>query len=249
MEEREHGPAYEDCLDYTPTARSVTLARRHTARLVAAWGYPELAGDAALLVSELATNAVLHGCLRDRLFRVRIALGAAALRVEVTDPRGESVPSPRAAADDEQFGRGLLLVGALADRWGTEPRTVGKVVYAELSIKAHKGDDGPVMRRPELTLPALRQAVATVAAPRLPEFFDEFQQAFVRAGDEDSGVPIRMFYQRWGVVVEIERYPARARRLHAAERAVDSTDPDVRAAAVLEAGEIVRAAHREVTGG
>ncbi|MEV5276275.1 ATP-binding protein [Streptomyces sp. NPDC051993] len=102
-------------------------------------GHPELAGDAALLVSELATNALLHGCLRDRLFRVRIALGATALRVEVTDPRGESVPSPRAAADDEQFGRGLLLVGALADRWGTEPRTVGKIVYAELSIEVGTG--------------------------------------------------------------------------------------------------------------
>ncbi|MEV8522814.1 ATP-binding protein [Streptomyces sp. NPDC052000] len=173
MEERKPVPAYEDCLDYTPTARSVSLARRRTAGLVAAWGHPELAGDAALLVSELATNALLHGCLRDRLFRVRIALGATALRVEVTDPRGESVPSPRAAADDEQFGRGLLLVGALADHWGTEPRTVGKTVYAELSIRARKGDDGPVTRRPELTVPALRQAVATGAAARLPEFFEE----------------------------------------------------------------------------
>ncbi|MFD7016714.1 ATP-binding protein [Streptomyces sp. NPDC059928] len=173
MEERKPVLAYEDCLDYTPTARSVSLARRRTARLVADWGHPELAGDAALLVSELATNALLHGCLRDRLFRVRIALGATALRIEVSDPRGESVPSPRAAADDEQFGRGLLLVGALADHWGTEPRTVGKVVYAELSIRARKDDDGPVTRRPELTVPALRQAVATVAAALLPEFFEE----------------------------------------------------------------------------
>ncbi|MFD7165132.1 ATP-binding protein [Streptomyces violascens] len=249
MEEREQVPAYEDCLDYTPTARSVSLARRRAARLVTAWGHPELAGDAALLVSELATNALLHGCLRDRLFRVRITLGAAALRIEVTDPRGETGPSPRTAAHDEQFGRGLLLVEALADRWGTEPRTVGKVVYAELSIRAYKGDDGPVIPRPELKLPALRQAVATVAPSRLPEFFEELQQAFVRAGDEDSVVPIRMFYRRWGVVVEIERHPERAQRLHAAERAVDSPDPKARAAAILEAGEIVRAAHREVAGG
>ncbi|MFI6682368.1 hypothetical protein [Streptomyces sp. NPDC050485] len=49
--------------------------------------------------------------------------------------------------------------------------------------------------------------------------------------------------------MEIERHPETARRLHAAERAVDSPDPDARAAAVLEAGEIVRAAHREVVGG
>ncbi|MFD7339903.1 ATP-binding protein [Streptomyces violascens] len=139
MEERKQVPAYEDCLDYTPTARSVSLARRRAAKLVTAWGHPELAGDAALLVSELATNALLHGCLRDRLFRVRITLGAAALRIEVTDPRGEAVPWPRTVTPDEQFGRGLLLVAALADSWGTELRTVGKTVYAELAIEVASG--------------------------------------------------------------------------------------------------------------
>uniref|UniRef100_A0AAU2V914 ATP-binding protein n=1 Tax=Streptomyces sp. NBC_00003 TaxID=2903608 RepID=A0AAU2V914_9ACTN len=143
MKERKPAPEYEDCLDYTPTARSVSLARRRAAKLVTAWGHSELAGDAALLVSELATNALLHGCLRDRLFRVRITLGPAALRIEVSDPRGESGPSPRVAADDEQFGRGLLLVGALADRWGTEPRTVGKTVYAELAIGVGSGRWAP----------------------------------------------------------------------------------------------------------
>ncbi|MBD0747359.1 hypothetical protein BG418_37675 [Streptomyces sp. CBMA152] len=110
-------------------------------------------------------------------------------------------------------------------------------------------NDGPIIPRPALTLPALRQAVATVAPSRLPEFFEELQDAFVRAGEEDSVVPIRMFYQRWGVVVEIERYPATARRLHAAERRVDSADPEARNQAVREAGDIVRAAHREVAGG
>ena len=109
--------------------------------------------------------------------------------------------------------------------------------------------DGPLIPRPELTLPALRQAVATVAPSRLPEFFEDLQKAFVRAGDEDSVVPIRMFYRQWAVVVEIERHPETARRLHAAEQAISSPDPDVRERAIREAGEIVRAAHREVAGG
>lgn len=108
--------------------------------------------------------------------------------------------------------------------------------------------DGPLIPRPELTLPALRQAVATVAPTRLPEFFEDLQNAFVRAGDEDSVVPIRMFYRQWGVVVEIERHPEAARRLHAAEQAINSPDPTVRERAIREAGEIVRAAHREVSG-
>ncbi|MFF4364098.1 hypothetical protein [Streptomyces sp. NPDC001604] len=114
---------------------------------------------------------------------------------------------------------------------------------------AYANGNGPLIPRPELTLPTLRQAVATVTPSRLPEFFEDLQKAFVRAGDEDSVVPIRMFCRQWGVVVEIERHPETARRLHAAEQAINSSDPDVRERAIREAGEIVRAAHREVAVG
>ncbi|MDX3850374.1 ATP-binding protein [Streptomyces sp. AK02-01A] len=124
----------EDCLSYTPTARSVSLVRRRAARLVGEWGLPELAGDTALVVSELATNALLHGGLRDRLFQVRIVLTCRALRIEVSDARGERLPTLRMAADDEKFGRGLLIVAQLSDRWGVEPRTVGKTVFAEIGL-------------------------------------------------------------------------------------------------------------------
>lgn len=125
-----------------------------------------------------------------------------------------------------------------------DPRTGGRAMTAQ-----HTEHDGPLIPMPALTLPALRQAVATVVPSRLPEFFEDMQKVFVQAGDEGSVLPIRMFYRRWGVIVEIERHPETARRLHAAERAVDSEDPDVRAHAVREAGDIVRAAHREVAGG
>lgn len=90
-----------------------------------------------LVASELMTNALFHGSLRDRLIRVRICLSVTVLRVEVADPRSERLPSPRGAAGaggEDQFGRGLLLVGALADRWGWEPRAVGKNVYAEWDL-------------------------------------------------------------------------------------------------------------------
>ncbi|GAA3371663.1 hypothetical protein GCM10020367_23230 [Streptomyces sannanensis] len=121
----------EDCLDYTPHARSVTLARRRAARLVTEWGRPALAGDAALVASELVTNALLHGSLCERLIRVRITLTGASLRIEVSDPRGERLPSLRPAEAEDQFGRGLHVVEHLAARWGWEPRVVGKTVYAE----------------------------------------------------------------------------------------------------------------------
>jgi hypothetical protein len=106
----------------------------------------------------------------------------------------------------------------------------------------------PLIPRPELTLPALRTAVARVSPGRLPELFEKMRVALVRAGEEGSVVPIHMFYREWAVVVEIERHPQTARRLHAAEQALMSDDAQVRDAAIREAGEIVRAAHQAVTG-
>ncbi|MEC4017686.1 ATP-binding protein [Streptomyces sp. H27-D2] len=137
----------EDVLDYTPYPKSVRLARHRTARPVVEWGHPELAGDAALLLSELATNAVLHGCVPGRLFRVRTTLHAAVLRIAVSDPRGESLPRPRAAGPDDKFGRGLLIVRTLAARWGVRERTVGKTVWCELDRTPAPASVAPPPRR------------------------------------------------------------------------------------------------------
>jgi anti-sigma regulatory factor (Ser/Thr protein kinase) len=123
---------HEDRLDYTPNPRSVTLARHRTARLVTEWGYPALAGDVILVVSELMTNALLHGSLRNRLICLRLTTTDTELRVEVSDPRGERLPCARDATGEDQFGRGLTLVGTLADDWGTGLRLgVGKTVWAK----------------------------------------------------------------------------------------------------------------------
>ncbi|MGW3634883.1 ATP-binding protein [Streptomyces sp. NPDC005122] len=124
-----------DAVSYTPYPSSIPHARRHVARLAVDWGHPDVAGDAALLASELCTNALLHGCLRDRLFRVETSLTGTALRVAVTDPRGERLPHPGAPAADDQFGRGLLIVRTLANRWAVEKLTVGKTVWAELDMR------------------------------------------------------------------------------------------------------------------
>ncbi|MFI1798528.1 hypothetical protein ACH427_14415 [Streptomyces sp. NPDC020379] len=107
--------------------------------------------------------------------------------------------------------------------------------------------DGPLIPMPELTLPALRRAIATVAPGQLPELFDEMQTAFDRASEHDSIGPIRLFFRRWGTVVAIERDPARAARFHAAEeRMRTSGDAAERQEAIHEIGTIIRAAQREV---
>jgi hypothetical protein len=116
-------------------------------------------------------------------------------------------------------------------------------------IEQPPGHAAPLIPQPSLTLPALRQAVAAVAPGRLAEMFTSMQDAFVRAGEENSVTPIQMFYREWAVIVEIERYPDIAHRLHAAEQAMSSSDAQVREDAIRVAGEIVRAAHRTVAGG
>ncbi|MGW2180996.1 ATP-binding protein [Streptomyces sp. NPDC001732] len=131
----------EDRLDFAPTADRVSFSRRRTARLVREWGHPGLAGDAALLVSELATNALLHGVVRGRLLRVRLTLTAATLRVAVSDPWGERLPVLREATSEECYGRGLLIVASIADRWGVDRRPVGRRV-------AHRRQDRVRRTRP-----------------------------------------------------------------------------------------------------
>ncbi|GAA1910865.1 ATP-binding protein [Streptantibioticus ferralitis] len=92
--------------------------------------------DIALCVSELATNAVEHGTPAGHLFLVRVIVDDALLRIEVHDA-GDGRPRLQLPADEDLSGRGLCLVDALADGWGTMPRDgLGKVVWAEFKLRA-----------------------------------------------------------------------------------------------------------------
>ncbi|MET8982505.1 ATP-binding protein [Streptomyces sp. NPDC004539] len=127
-------PTHFDAITYTPTPRTIPLARRRVTDLLTRWGHPEAAPTAALLTSELCTNAILHGRLPGRLYRVETSLTAGSLRIAVTDPKGEALPRTRTPAPDTTTGRGLLIVQRLASRWAVETLTVGKTVWAELDL-------------------------------------------------------------------------------------------------------------------
>ncbi|GGW09794.1 hypothetical protein GCM10018980_20860 [Streptomyces capoamus] len=139
-------------LRFSSTPRGARLARRLCGERLDSWGVPygsEGHDVLSLLVSELATNAVTHGHVTGRDFRVRLRAHSApaatslTVRVEVTDTRGDRLPEPAPApatdpAADSALtsGRGLLVVEALADRWGCAPRPdgPGKTVWAEYSV-------------------------------------------------------------------------------------------------------------------
>ncbi|MEU7054967.1 ATP-binding protein [Streptomyces sp. NPDC046197] len=112
--------------------RSVPAARKFTYQALAGWGLAggERADDVSLCVSELATNALLHGVPPGRGFRLFLRYDGDVLRVEVHDS-GAGVPRIPDGADEG--GRGLLLVAALADRWGVGERDPGKVVWCEFA--------------------------------------------------------------------------------------------------------------------
>ncbi|SPE49646.1 hypothetical protein SNS2_1337 [Streptomyces netropsis] len=81
------------------------------------------------------------GRLRGRLFQVELTVTqavtraeAVTLRIAVSDARGETLPRPRHATPEDEFGRGLLIIRTLATRWGVARRTVGKTVWCELDL-------------------------------------------------------------------------------------------------------------------
>jgi anti-sigma regulatory factor (Ser/Thr protein kinase) len=106
-------------------ATSVARARRAVAEVCRSHGRADLADTAALLVSEVVTNAVLHG---DGTVEVRAELSGRILRVEVQDD-GVGVPTVRRAGPEAEGGRGLALVDALSSRWGVESLAGGKYVW------------------------------------------------------------------------------------------------------------------------
>ncbi|WP_329051220.1 ATP-binding protein [Streptomyces violaceus] len=118
------------------TRRGARLARLLAERQLDEWG--ETYDAAAQVVAELASNAVLHGRVQGRDFRLALKLHAdRTLRIEVTDARGDRIPRlPGPVTDDAEGGRGLRIVDAYADRWGLTRAPAGaKTLWAELDSR------------------------------------------------------------------------------------------------------------------
>ncbi|WP_261719695.1 ATP-binding protein [Streptomyces sp. FZ201] len=126
---------------FSATRRGARLARLLGVGQLCSWDvHPTLTERAEVVIAELPSNAVLHGHVRGRCFRLTLVLDPASkvLRVEVSDARGDLYPQIATGTVQDgavpQGGRGLLLVQALADHWDCVPfPPSGKTVRAVLS--------------------------------------------------------------------------------------------------------------------
>jgi anti-sigma regulatory factor (Ser/Thr protein kinase) len=118
---------------YRRERRSVPRTRAFVGAALDDWKATARSGDVLVCVSEMATNALLHGVPQGRGFRVVLWLEHyGLLRIEVHDS-GEGTPRIPHVDDDAETGRGLLLVEKLADKWGVGERDPGKIVWAEFA--------------------------------------------------------------------------------------------------------------------
>ncbi|MFJ5815192.1 ATP-binding protein [Streptomyces sp. NPDC093108] len=127
--------------------RSVPLVRQFVRAALVDWACDARGDDVLLCVSELVTNALLHGVPPGRGFRLRLHLEPVdgILRVEVHDSGGREVRLADSwAGRDEEGGRGLRLVAALADKWGVGEREPGKVVWCEFEVPVGAGREPSV---------------------------------------------------------------------------------------------------------
>ena len=118
-----------------PTPTAPAQARRHVRAAIESW---EVAADpyvAALLTSELVTNAIMHTAGTVRLF---VACSCEHLRVHVHDT-SRDWPEPLDPPVEAEEGRGLVLVDSLSADWGWYRTSEGKAVYFTLAFGTGPG--------------------------------------------------------------------------------------------------------------
>ncbi len=117
-------------------AASAAKARHLALDQARAWDLrleEETADTLQLIISELVGNAVRHGAAT--LITLGLRVDDNQMYVEVSDG-SVGAPVERAAACEDESGRGMTLVTALASHWGVRPIPGGKVVWATLTLPA-----------------------------------------------------------------------------------------------------------------
>jgi hypothetical protein len=116
--------------DLPPCPSSIPAARHLVLELLGAWDAPQDVDDVALLVTELVANVIDH-VEGETSLTLEFTASDAWLRVGLID--GSAIPPVvQELSKDRPRGRGLLMVQAIADRWGCDEHHGGKRVWFEL---------------------------------------------------------------------------------------------------------------------
>ncbi|ARF57751.1 SpoIIE family protein phosphatase [Streptomyces gilvosporeus] len=186
---------------FEPVGRSVATARAFVRDTLQGWGCGDIVDDAVVLTSELVTNAVVHAGTAADVLCLRTDGG---VRISVADRYPErEIPLQNAGQTmvhpDREGGRGLLLCGALASRWGVEYTAAQKHVWFQLELPerpAGTRSAGPALPVDALPATDTRVRVAVVQIDRagcISFWNDDAQDLFGYEQEKVIGKPITDF--------------------------------------------------------
>ncbi|MEU9121601.1 SpoIIE family protein phosphatase [Streptomyces sp. NPDC048506] len=186
---------------FEPVGRSVATARAFVRDTLQGWGCADIVDDAVVLTSELVTNAVVHAGTAADVLCLRSDGG---VRISVADRYPErEIPLQHAgqamAHPDREGGRGLLLCGALATRWGVEYTAAQKHVWFQLDLPerpAGTRSAGPALPVDALPVTDTRVRVSVIQIDRggcISFWNDDSQDLFGYDPEQVNGKPLTDF--------------------------------------------------------
>ena len=118
-------------LELGALAPAVPTARAWARVILPGWGLARLAGDGGLILSEFVTNSVVHAS--GRAVGIWLMTDRERLVIMVGDPSPDLPVRAETPDTGQPSGRGLVIVSALAARWGAYRVPSGKIVWAMLT--------------------------------------------------------------------------------------------------------------------
>ncbi|BDM71832.1 hypothetical protein HEK616_53190 [Streptomyces nigrescens] len=186
---------------FEPVGRSVATARAFVRDTLQGWGCADIIDDAVVLTSELVTNAVVHAGTAADVLCQRNDVG---VKISVADRYPErEIPLQNAGQvivhPDREGGRGLLLCGALAARWGVEYSAAQKYVWFQLDLPerpAGTRSAGPALPVDALPVTDSRVRVAVIQIDRggcISFWNEDAQNLFAYDPEQVIGKPLTDF--------------------------------------------------------
>lgn len=131
---------------FTAEPRMAARVRQAMRLHLSLWGLADLEDVAQICVSELVTNVINHVGPGTPV-TLAVSTDGAHLRIELSDPDTRALPTLVAPMSDAESGRGLMILDALAERWGVISRADSKAVWCELATGLEVPNEHPRNRR------------------------------------------------------------------------------------------------------